>query len=341
MSNILLESDFLTVDLGSVLNTTTTANTTNDATANSNTQASTAEQPSNELEAKLAQLGFSEEIIKKLLSFGEPFKKACKVLGFKIELGNGSNPILAFVHQPWVQKELLNTGLLNVSTFKAIYNAVAKKLVADSEFFAREPQNDYNIIYCKDLYRRSAKEIEEYLILQRSILTGGSYTSEKQLKNRRIFLHIAGITNARGEAELDPKKYAQEVQKVKEDRIPKVFTAKLNSLAVAKELSGNNTEITANTVSRSNKELVEIAKKLTSLPEKLAAIFALSTTTKSKKAKRALQSQIFNEIKGQQLTQAFLELSSANILPEGQLKEENADALVEIIWSTLKTKGDE
>jgi hypothetical protein len=315
MSEILLESDFLTVDLRSIFNNNTNSETTS-ANDTANSEANNSQQtkapavgPDAELEQKLLALKFPEDIIKKLLAFGEPFKKACRVLGFEIKPKKGSNPILAFIHQNWVQANLISTNLLNVNTFKAIYNAVAKRLVADSEFFK---VNGYNIIYCPDLYKKPAKEIEEYLKAQSNILKSSAveYDEKIQLKNRQVFL-----------------------RKTSKNKIPKVLNAELNSLNTIKQLGNSSTE--NNTIHRDQQELADIVKKLSTISEKFAAILSLSTSTKSTKAKSALSNTRL-EVSGQELANAFIKLSSENILPKGQLQADDADALVDMILATLK-----
>ena len=123
-----------------------------------------------------------------------------------------------------MQQELIKPGLLNINTFKAIYNAVAKNLVADSEFFA-ESKSNYNIIYCKDLYSKPAVEMEEYLKLQSEILSpdARSYTARDVIKNKKIFLYIDTID------ELNIKKRAEDIKNYNKD-LPQILNAKLNSL---------------------------------------------------------------------------------------------------------------
>lgn len=97
------------------------------------------------------------------------------------------NPLLAFLLQPCVH-EMLLADLINSQTYKAIHNAVARRYMADSEFVK---QNNYNIIYCKDLYKgKTAKDIEEYLAQQKKILSPSApaYNSKTLAKNVKIFL---------------------------------------------------------------------------------------------------------------------------------------------------------
>lgn len=329
MSKILLESDFLTVDLRSIFNKNTAVDSeTSSVTSDDTTTSAKPENTDAELEHKLSEKGITPDVIKKLMTLGEPFKKACKILGFKTENSKGSNPILAFVVQPVVQEKFLNTGLLNSNSFKAIYNAVAKNLVADSEFFIK---NDYNIIYCPDLYSKPAKEIEEYLTLQSNILktSAKSYDASRQLFNRKVFLYITD------EEELNIEKRANKIKDpTYKSQIPAAGGAKLNSLELARKISGSAVQKT-DTIQLSKDRLTKIAQKLDDLPKQLAAILSLNMSTKSKKAKAALANVKLKSVSGDELTKAFIALANGGVLPKGQLSEEAADTLVDIIMSSV------
>lgn len=291
-----------------------------------------------EIEKKLNELTENKDkaYVKKLMAFGEPLKKVCVAFGYDIHPGNGGNPLLAFVLQDYI-KPLVNNGALNVNTFKAFYNAVAKHLVADSEFFT---VNSYNIIYCRDLYNKSPKEIQDYLILQSKILKPDAkqYTAENQISNRKVFLHIDGITRSNGEEELNIVKRAKSINasENKNKIIKDVRTAKLNTIELAEQIYSNNDDIQP--VSHiTETELDKIVVELTDPALKFAAILSLSTSTKSKKAKKALLSNNpkFTALRQDQILKAFLTLSNAGILPKRQLREVEADLLVDKILATL------
>lgn len=290
MSKILLEADF-TADLRAIYSSARPAD----------------EQQSDGLENILVHNGLeNQETIKKIIALGEPLKKAVQVLGENKD----KNPILAFVTQSTIQNLIL-TGTLNADKFKAIYNAVAKKLVADSEFFK---ENSYNIIYCKALYEKTTKEIEKYLTLQSSTLkpTASSYDKVIQAKNRKKFLEAT-----QGQVPDD------------------VRNARLKSI----EDIVKNSDDYSKTVHRNANELDNIVSKLETLASKFAAILALSTSTKSVKAKKALTDPKFDGLDQKQIANAFLALSNNNILPKGQLKEDDADMLVLKILATLESSG--
>lgn len=317
MAKMLFEASGFTIDLRSIYNP---SRTEPEETNQNNEQTNVENSSNNNTEPDLAKVlernGITDQnIIKKLVSFGDPLKKAIKILGENID-ANGNevkrNPILAFIQQAKVQTNLIASDLVNASTFKAIYNAVAKNLVADSEFLT---ENSYNILYCKALYKRSTKEIEQYLTLQSRILSPSakSYSGELQLKNRKIFLENTG-----GETP------------------PTVQTAeKLNNLTLAMKLAGVSTNENTK-VHRNSEELDKIVSKLTDIQSKFAAILSLSTSTKSTEAKRALSDSIFNNVSKEQTIEAFVKLSTSNVLPKGELQTDDADALVQKILNAAK-----
>lgn len=107
----------------------------------------------------------------------------------KLGWDKNRNPILAFIAQKYVSENLLATKLLNVNTYKALHNALAKHYVAHSEF--RGTRN-YNLIYCKSLYNKMPADILEYLKKQKNILATDAtkYPIETQKRNRMVFLKL-------------------------------------------------------------------------------------------------------------------------------------------------------
>lgn len=107
----------------------------------------------------------------------------------KLGWDKNTNPILAFIAQKYVSENLLATKQLNGETYKAIHNAIAKKLVAHSEF---RWQRNYNIIYCKSFYNRPPADMVAYLEIQKDILkpSASKYDIETQKKNRFTFLKL-------------------------------------------------------------------------------------------------------------------------------------------------------
>lgn len=268
-----------------------------------------------------------QDCVKQLILLGEPLKKVLKVLGFNKKI----NPILAFLSRPYVQKELLKTKLLNVNTFKAIYNAVAKKLVADSQFLI---ENDYNIIYCKDLYKKSFKEIEEYLELQKQILkpTASQYTKKDLLRNRRVFLHI-DIN------EPDPNRYTKKIKALPDNEIPRanVLNTTLNEYKLAETIKDNLGVVnsgSANTVHLDSKAMQKLSDALDTPSKILAMLMSLSTSTNNVEAKKAITNKDkFSGVTAEKLINATREI--ADLVPKGRLSDRDVKALVNILLSKL------
>lgn len=124
---------------------------------------------------------WSKNVTTKLLQ-NHLLQSDIKALGFDPLL----NPILAFFLNPFT-KELLENGLLDKIKYKAIHNSVAKHLMAESEYVK---ENNYNILYCLDLYNKTAADIETYLTYQKSILVPSmkKYNDKTKARNIQIFL---------------------------------------------------------------------------------------------------------------------------------------------------------
>ena len=267
------------------------------------------------------------DCVKQLILMGDPLKKMLKVLGFDKKL----NPVLAFLSRPYVQKELLKTKLLNVNTFKAIYNAVAKKLVADSQFLI---ENNYNIIYCKDLYKKSAKEMLEYLELQKQILkpSANAYTKADLLKNRRVFLHVDLDTQ-------DPNKYTQKIKMLADNEVPRVDMpdATLNEYKLAETVKDNLGVVgggRGGMVHLNSDAMQKLADALDTQSKILAMLMSLSTSTNNAEAKKAIANKDkFSGVTKEKLIDATREI--AELVPKGRLSDKDAKALVSILLSKL------
>ena len=349
MSNILLESDFLTVDLRSAFGNTddaaqtkdnTKSNSTNSESETANSTNNVQEQPANtdgELMEVLMSSGITDpEVVQKLVAFGDPLKKVIKILGTKTALGAGGNPILAFIKRPLVQKHLIMPGLLNANTFKVLYNAVAKKLIADSEFF-EETESYYNIIYCLDFYKKPLKEMEKYIELQRDILspTATSYTEQVITVNKKVFLQIDSLKTLEADAQVDAIKNYKEA-------LPKIFNAKLNDLTLAKKVKDKLMGSKAKAdVSIDNKAQDAIVAKIVdgnnniSPAHAAATLLTLAVNTDSQLAKAVLTNTDFSGIDVGQIIKAAIELANNNVLPKGQIRTDDANALVDKIKSKL------
>lgn len=345
---LLLESDFLTVDLGSIFNKQVDSTAENNKT-NGAVQNNTAAQQQNlhkitdwnkELKKRLAAnrslsaevreddynieaqffkdyftTNWDSKCANELIRMGEPLKQVLKILGFD----SAKNPILAFISDEFVKDDLIKTGLLNSSTFKAIYNAVAKKLVADSEFdFA----NDYNIIYCKDLYKKPAAEMIKYLELQSEVLeaSGTDYSEDDIKQNKQVFIYDSSIE------EKDPVKRAKITPKVAET----VKTGILNSIELARQIYKGTDPV----IELDSKTKAALTDKLKTPAQILAAIQFLSITTTSKAAKAALSNEKFGKVQAVELAKATAEV--IDIMPKNKIQADNADTLVTDLLNKLR-----
>jgi hypothetical protein len=157
------------------------------------------------------------EILDKVI--GELLKKDIKILGFD----SSKNPLLGFLELPYVQTNLVKTKLLNDNTFKAIHNAIAKKKMADKEFFV---DSDYNILYCRDLYTKRITAIERYLDIQKEILppSKSSYSKELQDKNKKVFLNPGQKSVKQTDAKLNDLDQVEKLSGVSSKNSKKVTT---------------------------------------------------------------------------------------------------------------------
>jgi hypothetical protein len=264
-----------------------------------------------------------------LLSLGEPLKKVIKVLGFNKNV----NPILGFITDDTVIRNLIRTKLLNINTFKAIYNAIAKKLVAHSEFFTA---NDYNIIYCQDLYRKSASEMETYLEAQKKILrvSASEYTKEAQDLNKKVFFYIANI------AEMDIEKRKVAIAQLPVNAtLPEASdpSTTLNSIDLINKLAGIDN--TRNKTADTNKNSISLTGNTATVAQKLsnrantahafAAIQYLSITTNTPEADKALQHQRFSGLTTEQIAAATTQITP--IMKKLQLQADEVKPFIDTI----------
>ena len=278
---------------------------------------------------------WKEDVYKnQLLSIGEPLKKLFKILEFDIN----TNPVYKFLTLEYVKTNLLATKLINISTFKAIYNAIAKKLVAHTEFMK---ENDYNIIYCSDLYKKSISEIQKYLELQKNILSpdANAYSKRVQDINRACFLYDSNIK------ELNTKKRSKIIKKYITDKkidqlsIPKSMrdsSAQLNSLDLIKAISGRHTDddSAANSHMSANNMNSFVKKMQPWSPAKgFAALQYIYNTTKVPEAARALKHDVFGNLPASKIVAETTKVQ--NLMPKGKLPEEEVKALISIILSQV------
>lgn len=359
MPNRLLESDFLTINLQSII----TKQKGNDSgpgrleTDDIKTEAETDQaKPINweqELtkrqeanknmspESRKTSLEIDEQFFKEyfyanwdkscaeqLIHIGEPLRKLLKGLGFNVK----KNPALGFISNDYVKRNLIQTKLLNINTFKAIvFDALTGKLVAQSEFMK---DNDYNIIYCRDLYKKSADEIKAYLEFQRTILktSVGKYSSQDQIKNKKVFISIPEII------EPDINKRISLINQLDSAKLPsmKQANAVLNNLKFAKAIATTGKK-PAETVNLDDTDQAELVGKLKTPSQIFAALQYLSINAGSTKAAKALSStEKFKGIDAKEIVQATTWLVSNSVIPEGRLDGAQVDKLIDILLQKLQ-----
>lgn len=335
MSKQLLESDFLTVDLRSMFNSqpentedNDNANvSSNDQQETDNTNKNSINQPKaanfdwgRELKKRLAanrnmspesrrndydietkffsefyKANWDTDCAKQLMLIGDPLRKTFKVLGFDVSI----NPIFRFLTLSYVKENLLKTKLLNINTFKAIYKAVADRWVADSEFFVA---NDYNIIYCRNLYKKPLSEIVSYLEQQKKVLKPNAkvYTREDQLENRKIFLKSSENSTTKIVSKGKGKQVG--IANPKSALTVKDSKAVLNSLQAIQSMLGGLKPGNRRSRIANNDELIKLADKIKTPAEVYAVLQYLSMFTGSSKAKQALSSEKLKNVSTEDLT---------------------------------------
>jgi hypothetical protein len=267
----------------------------------------------------------SAELTKRALAVGDVLQKDIKILGFK----KAKNPILAFLSVKYVQDNLLKTGLLNVNTYKVIHNAVAKSLMADSEFYKK---NSYNIIYCRNFYTKSVTEMEELLKIQKMNLASNKYpySAKTQDDNKRIFFYIKSIKE-------------QDISRRKKDVVnfsgvlPAATQAAtvLNNIEFCRSITGwSDTEASTNKSTRKvAKSSTALVKKLETPAQVFAALQYLSMATEIPEAKKALQHDKFKRLRAEDLVAATNYV--AKLVPESVPSAEETKTLITAMLSRL------
>jgi hypothetical protein len=263
---------------------------------------------------------WDDECAKQLLSIGYDLWKVLKEGGFNKRV----NPILGFISMKYVQDALIRTKLLGINTFKAIRDAVVNKYVADSEFMA---YRDYNIIYCQDLYRKSKDDMLEYLKAQKNILKPelSSYSVKLQEHNKKAFFNLQKFNK-----EPDIAKRAKAIKNSEGLKLPvaKNPNTLLNSLALVTAISGirvggEGEEARSHMTSEKQQKLIS---KLDTPAKKLAALVALSVSTGNESAKKAIANGVIENVSTDKLLAASIAISA--FMPKGHLDQKDADMLV-------------
>lgn len=281
-----------------------------------------ARKPEAEIEAAFWDEYFSDgswddEVAAKLKAIELLLKDIIK-LGFKKQ----TNPVLAFVRSKWVQNELIKTDLINSNTFKAVHNAIAKRYIADSEFVKA---NNYNILYCKDLYKKPLVDIVKYLSFQKqSLPTNLSYYNEDtQSRNIRIFLVVGQKSVRQKGAKLNSLK---EVEKL----------LGKHGIEVGSEESTSSAGGASNTKKGlSRQDLLKVISSLTTVAQGQAALQYISMATNSTAAKEALKKSLaFKNSSAEELIAASNGI--AKYMSGMKISEADAEDLVEKIVAQLE-----
>lgn len=337
--NKLLESDFLTVNLSSVVKPQKASQPpeekASDDTAESNNKSAKvikdwaeefkqrvsennklspeARKSSFEIEdqfwAEFFTANWNKPLTAPLKSI-ELLRDDIKKLGFTEQ----TNPVIAFLKLNYVKENLLITRLINSNTYKVIHNAIAKRLVADSEFFK---DSDYNIIYCKDFYTKPLKDMIDYLNIQKVILptSATTYNQALQEKNISLFLQPGQTSVKQQNAKLKGLKEIEETEEIKQN----------------KEASENDTT-SSETASRP--ELKSFISNLKSLAQVQATLQFVSMLLADEQAARALSSDIFKKVSVTDLLQATRALS--NKLNKVQISKQNSEVFVQLLIKRAK-----
>ena len=220
---------------------------------------------------------FKDELVVKRLLELEQLKKDIKILGFSKK----TNPLLSFLSQTYVKNNLIAPGLIADETYKVIHNMIAKHLVADSELLKA---NDYNIIYCRDLYRpgRSATDMEKYLKLQLKILPVdvSAYSESRLERNRKVFLQQGCTSMTKSNAKLTD---IQTIHKLG------IFADEDKTKEKDDDSKSTDGEVSAQLKEKNATAI----KSLKTKAQKLAALQYISIMTNNEKAKKALKSGNF------------------------------------------------
>ena len=241
-----------------------------------------------------------------------------------------TSPLLKFLTKDFTTK-LITDNKFKSGTFNTILLAYKDALVEASVFAGDIKEvGKYNILYCLDLYEKSPTDMLAYLKLQKSVLEAGN-----AVKNKLTFLKSNAFTSS------EPEERAKEIKdQIKTGKLPgdlpseseTLETCKLNNLDLVKLIADSDHTIPA-TLNSAGQDTV--IAKLPTLEDKFAAIFALSLTTSSADAKQALKDSRFSGLSAEDRLAAATKLASSDILPKGQIKKSDADALVAKIISSI------
>jgi hypothetical protein len=224
---------------------------------------------------------------------------------------------------------MLLADLINSQTYKAIHNAVARRYMADSEFVK---QNNYNILYCLDLYKgKTAKDIEEYLAQQKKVLnpSAPAYNAKTLAKNVKIFLKNGYTSVLDDGAELNDL-----------DDIEELLGTSETSGGTDSDKKGSGSTASSDDAKQGKakvdrEDIKDIVRKLTDDAHLIAALQFIAVNTNNKVANQALtnNSKKLSGISAKDLVIASAEV--ATILRKVKLDTNTIKTFVQLIQDKL------
>lgn len=258
-----------------------------------------------------------------LIKIGPILTKDIRHYGWNIS----KNPVLAFIAQQYVSTNLLETKLLNGNTFKAIHNALAKKLVAHTEFLSKR---NYNLIYCKSFYKMLPADMIKLLQLQAKILvpTSSKVTIQDQKINRMVFLLLKGNKGSTASERADYQyKRGQDLKalphtlqpdaKLLDIEAANLVANKLNKIDLA--AGDENDDTDSSSTLASNKVIRDLAKQLDKKYEKQYALMQYLSFNANNSSVKKIQAFLSQE--------RFKQISAAKVLEASQAVRKAATQL--------------
>ena len=100
----------------------------------------------------------------KIIKIQEAFRQECISYGF-----DDTNPFFTVIRDIY-----LKNNDINVASYNAIHNAVAKNTISIKDLLGRGKLGLYNIIFCRDLYSKAPDNIKAYLQKQANLILKGT-----------------------------------------------------------------------------------------------------------------------------------------------------------------------
>ena len=214
--------------------------------------------------------------VAKIASTIKLLKKDIKALGFDPK----RNAMLAFfMKNKWAKENLIKPGYIDSSKYAVLHNAISKpRMIADSELMIK---NKYNIIYCRDLYTKQAKDMETYLALQKNSLSpqASFYNEDTQDRNIRIFLKVGQKDVSKSNAKLNKLSDIETILK------KSGLSAEVD---LGSTTAGNNSGASKTGKSIGRNDLLNIINQL-SIRQSQAALQYLGMSTNNKEVLKYMQ----------------------------------------------------